>query len=156
MALVIRVCSPSDKEVKPLLAALSDELFRITGNDGRASFADDDMQAERSVFLVAMADGEAVGCGGLRPLTDGVCEIKRMYARYHGQGIGCEILRHLEQYAQEYGYKEIWLETRKVNENAVKFYLQQGYRVRDNYGKYIGRNEAVCFEKMVEETPKEA
>lgn len=156
MTLVIRKCSPGDEEVKPLLSALSDELFRITGNDGRASFAEDDMQVERSVFLVAVADGESVGCGGLRPLTDGVCEIKRMYARYQGQGIGSEILCRLEKYAQEYGYKEIWLETRKVNENAVKFYLRQGYRVRANYGKYVGRSEAVCFEKTVEATPKEA
>jgi ribosomal protein S18 acetylase RimI-like enzyme len=109
------------------------------------------MQMERSVFLVAQAGGEAVGCGGLRPVIDEVCEIKRMYAKYRGQGIGGEILHKLESYAQKYGYKTIWLETRKVNENAVRFYLQQGYRVRSNYGKYIGRNEAICFEKVIAE-----
>lgn len=147
MTLVIRECSPGDEEVKPLLSALSEELFQITGSDGRASFSEADMQAERSVFLIAMADGEAVGCGGLRLVTDDVCEIKRMYAKYRGQGIGSEILHRLERYALEYGYKAIWLETRKVNENAVRFYLQQGYRVRSNYGKYVGRSEAICFEK---------
>ena len=151
MKLIIRECLPKDEEVKPLLSALSEELFQITGSDGRASFSEDDMQMERSVFLVALADGEAVGCGGLRPVTDDVCEIKRMYAKYRGRGIGNEILHRLERYAQEYGYKEIWLETRKINENAVQFYLRQGYRIRDNYGKYVGRSEAVCFEKMIAE-----
>ncbi len=149
MALVIRECSPTDEDVKPLLTALSDELFQITGNDGRASFSEDDVQVDRSVFLVAMANGDAVGCGGLRPVTGEVCEIKRMYAKYRGQGIGSEILHRLESYAQKYGYKTIWLETRKVNENAVKFYLQQGYRLRSNYGKYVGRSEAICFEKVI-------
>src|SRR5512145_1090007 len=133
MVLTIRKCSPNDEAVGPLLSALSDELFQITGNDGRSSFSKADMDVERSVFLVAVANGEIVGCGGLRPVTDEVCEIKRMYAKYHGQGIGSEILQSLESHAREFGYKEIWLETRKVNENAVKFYLRQGYRVRSNY-----------------------
>ncbi len=145
----IRECSPTDEDAKPLLAALSEELSRITGNDGRASFSDDDMQAARSAFLIALANDEPVGCGGLRPITDEVCEIKRMYAKYRGRGIGREILQRLESRAQDFGYKVIWLETRKVNENAVKFYLQQGYRVRSNYGKYIGRSEAICFEKVI-------
>ena len=149
MKLIIRECLPKDEEVKPLLSALSEELFQITGSDGRASFSEDDVQGDRSVFLVAVANGQAVGCGGLRPMTDEVCEIKRMYEKHRGQGIGSEILHRLEKYAQEYGYQEIWLETRKINENAVQFYLRQGYRIRDNYGKYVGRSEAVCFEKVI-------
>ena len=151
MDLIIRECSPGDEEAKALLSALSDELFRITGNDGNASFSDNDVQVERSVFLVAMAGGEPVGCGGLRLLTDEICEIKRMYAKYRGQGIGGELLRTLENYAQEYAYKQIWLETREVNENAVRFYLQRGYRVRSNYGRYVGKREAICFEKVLSE-----
>lgn len=149
MALVIRKCSPTAEEVRVLLSALSDELLQITGNDGRASFSEDDVQVDRSVFLVARADGRAVGCGGLRPVLDDVCEIKRMYAKYRGQGIGAAILQALESYAQKYDYKEIWLETRKVNKDAVRFYLRQGYQVRGNYGKYVGRSDAVCFEKKV-------
>jgi N-acetylglutamate synthase-like GNAT family acetyltransferase len=151
MSFVIRECSPDDEEVKPLLSALSDELFRITGNDGRASFSEDEMHMERSVFLIAMANGEAVGCGGLRSVTDEVCEIKRMYAKYRGQGIGSTILHRLEGHARQYGYKEIWLETRKINQDAVQFYLQQGYQLRSNYGKYVGRSEAICFKKVVAE-----
>ena len=46
-----------------------------------------------------------------------------------------------------FGYKAVWLETRRVNESAVRFYLEQGYQVRPNYGNYIGRSEAICFEK---------
>lgn len=148
-SLTIRASSPTDEEAKLLLAALSDELFQITGNDGRSSFSNEDVQEARSVFLLALADGEAVGCGGLRQINDEVCQIKRMFAKYRGQGIGRELLHALENRARELGYKEIWLETRKANKNAVHFYLQQGYRVCENYGKYIGRDEAICFEKRI-------
>jgi hypothetical protein len=57
VALVIHECLPNDEEVKVLLSALSNELFRITGNDGRASFSEDDVRGDRSVFLVAVANG---------------------------------------------------------------------------------------------------
>jgi putative acetyltransferase len=149
MTLTIRECSPGDAEARPLLNSLSEELDQITGNDGTASFADNDVRVERSVFLVAVADGEPVGCGGLRPITDDVCEIKRMYAKHRGQGIGSEILNRLESYAQKFGYKVIWLETRKINNTAVQFYLRRGYRVRSNYGKYVGKSKAICFEKII-------
>ena len=128
---------------------MSDELFQITGNDGRSSFSNEDIQEARSVFIIALVEDEAVGCGGLRQISHDICEIKRMYAKYRGQGIGKELLSALENRAREFGYKEIWLETRRINENAVNFYLQQEYQARENYGKYIGKDEAICFEKII-------
>lgn len=147
MPLIIQKCSPGDPVVKPLIQALSEQLFQITGNSGASSFSEENFPADRAVFLVALRDGEPVGCGGLRPLTDEVCEVKRMYAKYPGQGIGGEILHHLEMDARELGYQAIWLETRRVNEQAVSFYRARGYRERENYGRYVNRPEAVCFEK---------
>jgi ribosomal protein S18 acetylase RimI-like enzyme len=94
-----------------------------------------------------------VGCGALRPLDEvahpQVCEIKRMYARIEGRGVGTRILRYLEQEAIDLGYREAWLETRRVNTVAVAFYLGHGYAERENYGAYVGRPEAVCFGKRL-------
>jgi GNAT superfamily N-acetyltransferase len=104
---------------------------------------------DRSIFLIAIDNDELIGCGGFRPITEKVCEIKRMFAKYPGKGIGSKILRHLEIYAKRYDYNEIWLETRIVNENAIKFYLCHGYQIQNNYGKYIGRDEAICFKKTL-------
>ncbi|HSC78794.1 MAG TPA: hypothetical protein VLC08_00440, partial [Chitinolyticbacter sp.] len=47
------------------------------------------------------------------------------------------------------GYREVWLETRRVNIIAVDFYMGHGYAERENYGVYVGRPEAVCFEKAL-------
>ena len=41
------------------------------------------------------------------------------------------------------------LETRNVNEAAVRLYPRNGYRVVDNQGKYAGNDKAVCFEKRL-------
>jgi ribosomal protein S18 acetylase RimI-like enzyme len=74
-------------------------------------------------------------------------EIKRMYAREAGRGVGSSLLQALEERGRAFGYQTLWLETRRINKGAVKFYLKHGYKVRENYGPYIGRAVAVCFEK---------
>jgi ribosomal protein S18 acetylase RimI-like enzyme len=149
MIISVQPCSPADKKAQSMSDELSQHLFEITGNDGRHSFAEDDVLVPGSLFLVAEMDGEPVGCGGLRPITEDVCEIKRMYAKTPGMGIGAKLLDALEEFALQYGYRQIWLETRKVNLQAVNFYLRRGYKIREKYGKYVGREEAVCFEKSI-------
>ena len=69
MPLTFHESSPNAPEARPLLLALSAELLRITGNDGDQSFMTEDVQAARSVFLIALEGEEPVGCGGLRPLS---------------------------------------------------------------------------------------
>ncbi|HEU4775697.1 MAG TPA: GNAT family N-acetyltransferase [Telluria sp.] len=137
----ISACDPASLDAQLLMEELSATLAAITGASGKASFAPQDAGV---LFVVARADdGALLGCGAVRPLQDGVGEIKRMYARPGTRGVGAAILRHLE--AQ--GYPELWLETRKVNARAVGFYLKHGYQVIPNYGHYIGRLDAVCFGK---------
>lgn len=152
MAITILDSRPTSGAARGMIDALSARLADITGSDGRRHFTPDAL-APRACFLLAMEDGEPVGCGALRPLdlSDAfdVGEIKRMYAHLPGRGIGSRLLAALEQRAREYGYQSLRLETRKVNQAAVAFYLRHGYAVCDNYGPYAGRDEAVCFEKRL-------
>lgn len=132
-----------------MMEQLSARLAAITGDDGRRNFSIEP-DAPGTAFVLALDDGAPVGCGALRPLAAGkVAEIKRMYASRTGAGIGTALLAALEARALAHGYKQVWLETRAVNRTAVSFYLRHGYRVRDNYGPYVGRPEAVCFEKAL-------
>ena len=147
--LTVAPADPDSPDVRVLLGELGAALAAITGSDGAASFDAADVRGDRACFLVAYdADGLAVGCGAVRPLAEGVAELKRMYAR-PGSGAGRFILEALERQASGFGYTEVWLETRKVNGRAVAFYEKHGYRVIPNYGKYIGRDEAVCFGKLL-------
>lgn len=138
---------PDSPESRELLGELGAALAALTGSDGTASFDAADVRGKRACFLLARdADGLAVGCGALRPLADGVAELKRMYAR-PGSGAGRFVLAALERQALAFGYTEAWLETRRVNGRAVGFYEKHGYLVIPNYGKYAGKPEAVCLGK---------
>jgi putative acetyltransferase len=136
-------------EALALLDALSEVLRGITGSSGRGSFDPGEMAHPRAVFVVAREDGVAVGCGALREVAADTAEIKRMYAATPGRGIGRAILSDLERRAREMGYRRVVVETRRCNEAAVRFYLRQGYAVGENYGRYRGRPEAVCFYKVL-------
>lgn len=148
MALKLLTVDLEHAEARVLLDELSATLQAITGDSGRSSFAADDVRGPRSRFVVARdGAGVPVGCGALRPLQDGVAELKRMYARPGTQGVGASVLAHLESSARELGYRTVWLETRAANTRAVSFYERHGYRRIDNFGRYVGNAAAVCFGK---------
>ncbi|HVA04947.1 MAG TPA: GNAT family N-acetyltransferase [Acidimicrobiales bacterium] len=64
-------------------------------------------------FVVAISDGVAAACGGLRILSLGVGEIKRMYVdpALRRRGVGARVLAFLEERARVMGYSQTWLET---------------------------------------------
>lgn len=127
---------------------LSECLEAITGNSGKNSFDVTDVCNDKAIFVIARnKSGKAIGCGAFRPMDETTAEIKRMYAKDKGRGIGGIILSYLEHRAHDFGYEALRLETRIVNTKAVLFYEQNGYRKIPNYGKYRGRTNAICFEK---------
>jgi GNAT superfamily N-acetyltransferase len=133
-----------------LMDELSIILEELTGVSGINSFDPVDISLPRAVFVVAYNDKqEAIGCGAIRPLTQEIAEVKRMYARSRTQGVGTLVLAYLERQAQRYGYTHVRLETRLINIPAVSFYEKRGYQRIPNYGKYQNRSEAVCFEKCI-------
>ena len=145
------VCAPLDPdsaEARILISELDAVLAAICGDSGSGSFDPADVRGPRSVFLVARDAGTALGCGALRPLAAGVAELKRMYAR-PGSGAGRHVLAALEEQAAAFGYREVWLSTRRVNERALAFYARHGYLPVENYGKYAGREASVCLGKRL-------
>lgn len=148
--ITVKPCQPDDASATLLLDQLSVTLAAITGDSGRSSFDPRDIAQPHSLFVVAYTDENlAVGCGAYRPLMPGIAELKRMYAAPGTKGVGTAILRHLEKSATQDGYTALWLETRRVNTRAVRFYERHGYTVIANFGKYAGRADAVCFAKQL-------
>ncbi|MES2041550.1 MAG: GNAT family N-acetyltransferase [Pseudomonadota bacterium] len=144
----IVAADPALPEAAVLLDELSARLAAITGDSGRSSFDMQDVRVPGALFVLARnADGKAVGCGAFRPMGEGMAEVKRMYAQV--AGVGLAVLTHLESAAKEYGYLRLRLETRLVNQRAVAFYEKHGYHRIPNFGKYVGKAEAVCFEKQL-------
>jgi GNAT superfamily N-acetyltransferase len=100
-------------------------------------------------FLVAMADGESVGCAGLRRHDDDVVEIKRMFVRsvHRRRGLGRQLLVALEQRSRELGYRRVILETGTAQPEAIALYLGEGYRPIPGFGHYRWSPQNRCFAK---------
>lgn len=142
--------SPFSAAAVSLMEELSACLACLTGDSGKNSFDVNDVCKDRAIFVIARdEDGGAAGCGGFRPMDQTTAEVKRMYAKEKHSGVGNKILAYLEDQARQMGYQALRLETRVINTRAVEFYERNGYQKTENYGKYKGRSDSVCFEKKL-------
>jgi putative acetyltransferase len=108
--------------------------------------------ADTTVFLLARdAAGEAVGCGALRALGDGVGEVKRMYVvpARRRSGVAGVVLAALEAEAARRGWTVLKLETGTEQPDAMAFYERHGYRRIPNFGHYAGSELSVCYERAL-------
>ncbi len=80
-------------------------------------------------LLLAMNEGIAIGCTGIRRLDEQTAELKRMYVQdaYRGLGIGVALLEQSLQLAKELGYKQIRLDTLKNMTKAQELYTSFGF-----------------------------
>ena len=147
----IELADPESADGLRLLSELSTSLFHITGSTGTAFFDVNDVKVDRSCFVVARsALGQAIGCGALRPLDHHTVELKRMYAQAGTKGVGAALLVFLEDKAIEFGYTQLWLATRLVNQRAVNFYRKNGFTKIAAFGQYINSGQHVCYAKSLE------
>lgn len=145
----IQEADVNSPEARQLLGELNSVLEALTGASGAKSFAAQDVQGPRAAFLIARVDGAPMGCGAFREVSDSAAELKRVYARPNQVGVGNAVLVALEERATGLGYRELILEARRVNRRAVGFYLRHGYVPCENYGRYAGHSEAICFCKRL-------
>ena len=100
-------------------------------------------------FVLAVRDGETVGCGGLTHVDAATSEIKRMWVAdsARGAGLGTRLLAHLEGLAVEAGRHRVVLDTNGVLTEAITMYRRAGYR---DIGRYNDNEYAqLWFEKDV-------
>lgn len=102
-------------------------------------------------FVVARADGLAIGCGALRRRDKTTIEVKRMYVEpeRRGRGVAWKVLNHLENEARAMGATRLVLETGIHQLEAIALYRRAGFAAIDCFEEYVGTPTSVCFEKVL-------
>jgi len=130
---------PSDvPAAEQLIQAMIDELTPLYGRidvPGAPSASPQDFRPPTGAFLLGERDGAAVCAGGVKRLSDGGAEIKRMYVipAERGRGVARALLGALEQTAHELGYDSVRLDTGPQQPHARALYLDCGYEAIADY-----------------------
>ncbi|MBS3915030.1 MAG: GNAT family N-acetyltransferase [Bacteroidetes bacterium] len=129
-----------------------DKDLAIRDGEDHAFYAQFNKVDRIKYVLLAMENNEAVGCGAIKEYDVHAMEIKRMFVppEHRGKGIASSILRELENWAMELGYKRCILETGEKQFEAIALYHKNNYKVIPNYGQYTGVEASICFEKVFE------
>ena len=120
--------SPGRELLAELIAYFNDIYPGRAARPGSVTAADE-MVAPHGVFLVGYDDGEAIAIGGLRPLEDGICEIKRMYVvpAARSRGTGRALLAALEDAARALGYERVRLDAGPKQRHSRALFADAGY-----------------------------
>ncbi len=114
-------------------------LFREYASEIQVSLAFQDFErevadlpgryADGALLIATYGGGVAVGCVALRPFSERVAELKRMYVapQYRGRGVGTELLNMVTLAAMVGGYNRILLDTLDTMHDARRIYLRAGF-----------------------------
>jgi ribosomal protein S18 acetylase RimI-like enzyme len=86
---------------------------------------------EGRLLLARAPHGAYSGCVALRPLGQGICEMKRLYVRpaFRGHGMGEQLMEAVIAAAREVGYQKMRLDTvPSMMARAVEMYRARGFR----------------------------
>lgn len=86
-------------------------------------------------LLLAKYQDKTAGCVGLRELSNGVCEMKRLYVKqeFRGLKIGKALAKVVIQQARKAGYNCMLLDFISPREAAKSLYESFGFKETDSY-----------------------
>jgi putative acetyltransferase len=102
------------------------------------------------VLLLASWHGAIAGCGALRDLGEGICELKRIYVKpqYRGLSLGRKISEELLARACRLGYSLARLDTLSHLVAARSLYAGLGFREIESYNDRGGL-DVVYYERRL-------
>lgn len=142
--------TPAYRGYRELIKMLDKELAVTDGDDH--AFYDQFNKSDSIKYAVVLLDNDKpTGTGAIKEFGPGIMEIKRMFIleEKRGKGYAGLILKELESWAAELGYKKCILETGINQPQAIALYKKRGYSLIPNYGQYAGVDKSFCFEKSL-------
>ena len=140
------LCDPEEPAASELLAAMRVELNDVYETFSRLDnppLVPAELRAPGGAYVVGYEGTEAVAGGGVRRLSDGAAEIKRMYVRpaARSRGVAAALLGALEDAARTLGYRVARLDTGPKQVHALRLYRTAGYAEVPPYND----NPFACF-----------
>lgn len=132
-AFVLADADPRDPEARTCLGRYYAELAqRFTQGFDVSLSCDpdaDDMMPPRGLFLLARADGQAVGCAGLKRRDATEAEVKRVWVapEVRGQGLARRLMAEIEGRARMMGISRLLLDTNSELTEALALYRATGW-----------------------------
>jgi putative acetyltransferase len=80
-------------------------------------------------IILAKQDNKTIGCVALKPIAEGVCEMKRLYVRpeARGMGLGRALVVELINFARQSSYELMKLDTLSKLKEAIALYHSLGF-----------------------------
>lgn len=138
------------------IASLGFDISSFQNTDKEFSNLLDLYGPPKACIIVAPTSGrnpELAGCIALKPIADGVCEMKRMYVRpaYRGQGIARQLVTELLTFAKLAGYHTMKLDTLSTMTDAIGLYRSFGFTECEPY-VFNPMDNALYFELKLTST----
>jgi putative acetyltransferase len=147
----ITVENPDQAEVHALLAASDAYMASLYPAESNHMVDVNTLKQPQVTFLVARAEGRAVGCGAVVQSAEGWAEIKRMFVSpaARGRQVGRKLLERLEAVAREKGIAALRLETGISQPEALALYRSAGFREIEPFGDYRPDPLSLFMEKTI-------
>lgn len=126
------------KFIQTLLVEYAESLdFDLDFQDFDKELADlpGDYTPPKGRLLLAKDEDKIAGCVALRELSEGVCEMKRLYVKpqFRGLGIGRILAEAVIQEAHKIGYARMRLDTAPSMQAARALYMSLGFKKINPY-----------------------
>ncbi len=146
----IKRTNSTDLDFQKLVKELDYDLA-IRDGEEHAFFAQFNKIDGIKYAVVIYENEKAVGCGAIKAYQEDIIEVKRVFVpiEERGKGIASILLKELEKWAEELGYKKCILETGTKQPEAINLYKKNNYDIIKNYGQYEGVESSICFEKII-------
>lgn len=148
--LIIQRTTSENSDFQKLVSELDAYLAVRNGDENDFFVQFNQINLLRNVVLIYQNE-VPVGCGAIKEYQPDTMELKRMFVpqEFRGNGIAKMVLKELENWAKELGYKKCVLETGEDMKDAVRLYQKSQYKIIPNYGQYKDVETSICFEKIL-------